>query len=73
MRINKGKTNMMVIDDERKDTKIEIVVIKLEQVRTFQYLGVLKDEKISQMWKLKIQWTSINTVLYHILEQLYSE
>lgn len=48
MTINKNKTKVMVVGDEEVDMKIEIEGTEIEQVGTFQYLGVKIDGKGTQ-------------------------
>ena len=48
MKINKDKTKVMMIGEEQEELNIDIEKTKIEQVKTFQYLGVTIDEKGKQ-------------------------
>lgn len=64
MTINKNKTKVMVVGDEQEDMKIEIEGSQIEQVRTFQYLGVRINAKGTQEAEIN-QRIEKTTKLYH--------
>lgn len=64
MRLNKNKSKVMTINEERKEIHIRVERELLEQVDSFQYLGIILDQKGRQDTELNNRIKKANRAYY---------
>lgn len=68
MKVNIAKTKVMVVAEENRNTNISLNGELIEQVSSFQYLGVTLEEKGNQEAELNARLDRVNKV-YHALSK----